>query len=727
MLILFYVVMVALPVLTCLTAYYQSLQFVIDREMNSQASLAQVGLEQVELSLQGADQYAATLMSLQPFNSWLAVDASPKNILTSRMKALLGSLPAFRDSSGLISRSYIYSASSDSILDKNSGYLNLPLHYDKQFALEGYDFDAWRALLRDHRAACFLPSAPDARGRAVLYSRRVSYGVRQGRVVFYLDTARLLELFHRVNAYAPKGFLALYDRDGALLYTDAEMEATALFQQYGAFSGYTAASVEGENMLLCAASLPAYGWTLYIATPRAHFIESAMQISLGILWRLLPLLLISTLLALLLLRNSHRPLRQALNHLPNQQSQTLNPFKFVQQQVDLLAETNRRQEQALRESRGELREAMLSSLIYQKQAPDFPLGEKLAELGLSFESDHYRALVLTLFSPAGEKLPITDRMHMVVLDLAEGLGENVRYLKMDSPEHMLYLALLEDTPGRMDALQRALNAFCRDIAQTLNCDVRMYVGQECDRLADVPHSFKSARHLLALRPVSEGYLVCARDRGVTPAYDYPSADAKQLRQLADVGNLEALRALLASLYQRNSGPCARTPFEKQLLCAHLIDTLIAAGYQGPLDEEIVRSLADIPLERFFALLDKYYQSLCEQRKSSEKTEQRQLVQQLLEYVRTHYADYELSVGALALKFGLSDRRLSALIREETGLSFPDYLEKTRVDRALELLQGSRKTIEEIALAVGYASDKSFRRAFKRRTGQSPSAFRSEKV
>ena len=214
---------------------------------------------------------------------------------------------------------------------------------------------------------------------------------------------------------------------------------------------------------------------------------------------------------------------------------------------------------------------------------------------------------------------------------------------------------------------------------------------------------------------------------MTPAYDYPSADAKQLRQLADVGNLEALRALLASLYQRNSGPCARTPFEKQLLCAHLIDTLIAAGYQGPLDEEIVRSLADIPLERFFALLDKYYQSLCEQRKSSEKTEQRQLVQQLLEYVRTHYADYELSAGVLALKFGLSDRRLSALIREETGLSFPDYLEKTRVDRALELLQGSRKTIEEIALAVGYASDKSFRRAFKRRTGQSPSAFRSEKV
>ena len=164
MLILFYVVMVALPVLTCLTAYYQSLQFVIDREMNSQASLAQVGLEQVELSLQGADQYAATLMSLQPFNSWLAVDATPKNILTSRMKALLGSLPAFRDSSGLISRSYIYSASSDSILDKNSGYLNLPLHYDKQFALEGYDFDAWRALLRDHRAACFLhpPRTPGA-------------------------------------------------------------------------------------------------------------------------------------------------------------------------------------------------------------------------------------------------------------------------------------------------------------------------------------------------------------------------------------------------------------------------------------------------------------------------------------------------------------------------------------------------------------------------------------
>ena len=83
----------------------------------------------------------------------------------------------------------------------------------------------------------------------------------------------------------------------------------------------------------------------------------------------------------------------------------------------------------------------------------------------------------------------------------------------------------------------------------------------------------------------------------------------------------------------------------------------------------------------------------------------------------------MNLSSLALQFGLSDRRLTALIREQTGCSFSDYLEKVRIEQAVGMLRSQNSTIEEVALAVGYSNSKSFRRAFKRRTGQLPSAMR----
>ena len=80
---------------------------------------------------------------------------------------------------------------------------------------------------------------------------------------------------------------------------------------------------------------------------------------------------------------------------------------------------------------------------------------------------------------------------------------------------------------------------------------------------------------------------------------------------ASGGNSSALQEHLRQLYARNSAENACSPFEKQLLCAHMLNTLRAAGYHEALADEIVHSLADISLARFFALLGSYYETLCQ--------------------------------------------------------------------------------------------------------------------
>lgn len=70
-----------------------------------------------------------------------------------------------------------------------------------------------------------------------------------------------------------------------------------------------------------------------------------------------------------------------------------------------------------------------------------------------------------------------------------------------------------------------------------------------------------------------------------------------------------------------------------------------------------------------------------------------------------------------------EKYISQLFKEVTGVNFSDHLIKVRMDQAIILLKESGLTVDEIAVRVGYNSSHSFRRAFKRLMGVSPSAYR----
>ena len=86
-------------------------------------------------------------------------------------------------------------------------------------------------------------------------------------------------------------------------------------------------------------------------------------------------------------------------------------------------------------------------------------------------------------------------------------------------------------------------------------------------------------------------------------------------------------------------------------------------------------------------------------------------------------DSTLCRASVADVFGIHERSLQALLRNETQLSFAAYLEKIRLEQSMTLLTGTNLSIAEIALQVGYSNDRSFRRAFKRHYDKTPTELR----
>ncbi|MEV0616597.1 DJ-1/PfpI family protein [Nonomuraea sp. NPDC050404] len=84
---------------------------------------------------------------------------------------------------------------------------------------------------------------------------------------------------------------------------------------------------------------------------------------------------------------------------------------------------------------------------------------------------------------------------------------------------------------------------------------------------------------------------------------------------------------------------------------------------------------------------------------------------------------DLSAAALAERMRLSERHFSRVFRQETGSTVAAYVEAARVESARRLLEGTDESLERVAATSGLGSVETLHRAFRRRLGTTPAAYR----
>lgn len=93
------------------------------------------------------------------------------------------------------------------------------------------------------------------------------------------------------------------------------------------------------------------------------------------------------------------------------------------------------------------------------------------------------------------------------------------------------------------------------------------------------------------------------------------------------------------------------------------------------------------------------------------------------YIEKNYQYPDLSLEETASELEISPGYLSRLLKQATGYSFVEYVNRIRIQHALQLLTDPAIKIYEIAEKVGYRSQHYFSRAFKQILGISPIEYR----
>jgi AraC family transcriptional regulator len=99
------------------------------------------------------------------------------------------------------------------------------------------------------------------------------------------------------------------------------------------------------------------------------------------------------------------------------------------------------------------------------------------------------------------------------------------------------------------------------------------------------------------------------------------------------------------------------------------------------------------------------------------------IQPVLAFAARH-RDGNLSLAALAARSGFSRFHLHRLFSAAAGETPKQYTLRLRLERAALLLLAGERSILNVALACGFRSHEAFCRAFRRRFGMRPGAYRS---
>lgn len=108
----------------------------------------------------------------------------------------------------------------------------------------------------------------------------------------------------------------------------------------------------------------------------------------------------------------------------------------------------------------------------------------------------------------------------------------------------------------------------------------------------------------------------------------------------------------------------------------------------------------------------------------DKDNQLSKIQKILEYINDNF-EKGITLNDISDKVFFSTGHLSRFFKDMMGVSFQEYLDYVRLDRASELLLSTDKLITQVAYESGLASTKTLNRLFKDHFDCTPSRFRSE--
>ena len=104
-----------------------------------------------------------------------------------------------------------------------------------------------------------------------------------------------------------------------------------------------------------------------------------------------------------------------------------------------------------------------------------------------------------------------------------------------------------------------------------------------------------------------------------------------------------------------------------------------------------------------------------------------IIEQIRNTIDCCFANDDFSLQYVCEMYRYNCKYISRRFRKEMGMSFSDYLRSCRIHHACNRLKETDRSVQEIALSIGYRDALYFSKVFRKQMGVSPSEYRKQNL
>ena len=349
---------------------------------------------------------------------------------------------------------------------------------------------------------------------------------------------------------------------------------------------------------------------------------------------------------------------------------------------------------------------------------------------------YYNCLYIVAYNNAGDsgentqQIRSSDDFNQVITNALQNfLGSPLYYFNPDSRTYALLLACTkEDESNLIIKTNETIVQLHNYLLDTYGIWLFAGIGRNTDSLTNVWESYQQAVESISYTSKNYFFFPYEFIKKDSNAFYYPPELSTKLIHFITTGNTSQVLELFNLIHQENIEERSLPINLLKFLLSDIRNTLLKARFALPsgISAEVTAQLDEQFNEHAtFKLCEDIALTLC--KLFAVESEDTNLVTAIEKYIEKNFMDPSMGLNKISDEFQISESYFSHMFKEKTGVNFSTYLENIRMSEAARMIKETDISLNELYISVGYNNANTFRRAFKKIYGVTPSSMRENKA
>lgn len=510
----------------------------------------------------------------------------------------------------------------------------------------------------------------------------------------------------------------------------------------------------GNNVAIAYTTSGVEKWKYVSIMPLRLFEDKVRYIRSLILYGILLSVILGGAIAYFFSKRNYSPINDLIKAIGRRvgfpSGREINEYRYIKDAVDNAFTMNEKLGERLKQQSSVLRSNFLIRLLKGRFEDEAFVASAAEPYSIRFDAESFAVLLFDIedygsFAVEGKSRITEDRVLFVqyaVSNIVEEIAGKQASGYMTEVDRML-ACIVNFKDEDVESCRRCLLHVATEARQTtydrMKIDLLVSASGIHKTVFGIPEAYQEALDAMEYKIASENVDIVFFDmiRTSKSRYYYPMDTEHQLINCIKTGDIDAAISIIDDVFNHNFSRESLSRDMIRCLMFDLSSTMLKTipEIDDTYDNEFLQKLDivgrllnckkayDMKRE-MIAILSEICAYIQQNRKMKKKEH---LIEDVVTFILGNYADANMSVYLIAEKFRLTPAYLTKLFREQTGGGVSDYLMKTRIERAKQLLKSGDTSIKELAARVGYYSSMGFIKAFKKMEGVTPGMYKDSEL